>query len=189
MATVITGSGVRDMRELAVKLRAADPKMKRDLRRNFRQLAAPLVRDVQAAILAMPSKDGPPKEGGLRDDIAKTVSASTTISKSGIRLDIVSLGSRMPPGEDSLPKHTDSARGWAHPVFARGERFRLGPSRARKYQSRPAGEVPLVHFGRWTWVREEGRPQWFEGPIGNRARDVQAAAQAAMDSTARMLES
>jgi len=161
--TVITGPGVVQMRELAVKLRAADPKLKNELRRQFRQISAPTVRRVQTSIMDMASVGG---GGHLRAEIAATVSATTRITRNGVRLDIVSRGSKMPPGQEdeaTMPKHVDARGGWGHPVFARRGR-------------------PVV------WVRQYGKAQWFENPIMSAASTIAAAAQAALDDTLRQLE-
>lgn len=185
----ITGSGIEDMRALAVKLRAADPALKKELQKRFRAQARPVVRDVKQSILAMPAEHGGSKPGTvpLRAAIARTVGSSNRVTKNGIEVAVTSRGSRMPEGEETLPKHVDSARGWAHPVYARGSRFSLGPSRARKYRAVPTSLRPLVHQGRWTWVRQLGKPHWFEDPVlGHEAR-FRAAAQAAMDEIGRKL--
>lgn len=163
----VTGPGPAELKALAERLREADPKLRLELRRNMRKAADPLVREVQASILAMPSVHGsPPGRSSLRAAIARTVAASVGMTKAGVRVDIVSLGARMPQGEQNLNKLTDQRRGWGHPVFG------------RHWQTRKE----------WTWVRQFGRPGWFEGTISDHARDVQAQIQAAMDETKRKLE-
>jgi len=188
MATVVTGTGPEDMRALARRLREADPHLRRALLRELRRVTAPVVKDVQASILAMPAedKDHAPH---LRREIAATVSASVGLNRTGVRVNIISSGSKMPPGMSTLPKHTDSSRGWSHPVFAQGARFHLGRSHARRYRYRPQALRPLVHRASWTWAHQLGKPQWFEGAIASDAREVQDACQAAINDTARMLES
>jgi hypothetical protein len=179
----ITGPGVTDMLQLSLKLRAADPKLRRELYKNLKGASQPVVRRVQDSIRSMPAHT----ERGLREEVARTVYAAVSNRKSGVQLSIVSAARRMPQGKESLPAHLDSARGWAHPVYAGGSRFRLGPSRARKYKRLRPSKVPLVHLGQWTWVRQLGKPQWFEQPIINSYRDLRAAAQRALDETARDL--
>jgi hypothetical protein len=175
--TRITGGGTEEMRALAVKLRTADPKLKAGLRKRLRASAKPVVARVRVSIGEMPSHH----DGTLRREVARTVSAQVGVTKNGIRLDIVSRGARMPAGKDTLPKHLDSARGFAHPVYAGGPRFTTGPSRSARHPGAP------VSRGAWTWVRQQGKPQWFEEPIARCARELQSGAQAAMDDVARML--
>jgi hypothetical protein len=180
----VTGPGVEEMRLLSLKIRAADPKLKRQLRKRFRDVSNPLVAKVQASILTashfrtMPSglprpgtgKQRPGrtwhKTGSLREEIAKTVRSSVRFTRDGVALDIVSYGSRMPPGKGNLPHHTDVGKGWGHPVFAR----------------------PAVARGDRVWVREWGEPNWFEGTIARNAGDVKRAAEEAMNDVKHWLE-
>jgi hypothetical protein len=183
----ITGTGVPEMKALAVKLRAADPALQRELRRQFRQIANPLAESARQSIMSMPAKDedAPPH---LRAEVAKTVYASVGITKTGVRVDIVSNGNRMPEGMRNIPAYLDQPQGWSHPVFAHGERFHLGRSRARKFRFRPAVLRPLVKRGSWTWVKQVGKPGWFEGPLEARAGfEGRDAAQAAIESVKRKL--
>lgn len=152
--TVIAGGGPEQLRILAVKLRTADPVITKNLRRQFRDLAGPVVASVQRSILTMPSHHGAPH---LRADIAKTVGSSVNVTKNTVRLSIVSQGRRMPAGEAKLPSHTDAAKGWGHPVFAHGPRHT------------------------WHWVHQQGKPGWFEKPIRDAEPDVRRACQSVLD--------
>jgi hypothetical protein len=191
------------MRALSVKLRAADPKLKRQLRKHFSEVANPLVAKVQQSILTAGHFVTPPRpfakrhgvpgrtwhhEASLRAEIAGTIRSSVRFTRDGVALDIVSFGSRMPPGKGNLPHFVNEGRGWAHPVFARGERFVMGPSRAKKYAGLAPADIPLVHRGNWVWVREIGKPHWFEEPISRSAGDVKRAAQQAIDDVKKMLD-
>jgi hypothetical protein len=165
--TRITGNGPGELKSLAVRLREADPRLKNELRRNFRKEADPVVRKVQASILAMPVTRGgsPPGRVPLREAIARTVTSSVRITAKGVQVDIVSLGSRMPQGEGNMAAHVNARRGWGHPVFGR--------------HTMPRQD--------WTWRRQIGKPGWFTNPVSNSARDFQDGAQAAMDETKRKL--
>lgn len=162
--TRVTGTGPEQMKALAVRLREADPRLRNELRRNFRKSAEPVVRKVQASILSMPVTRGgsPPGRVPLRAAIARTVTSSVRITAQGVQVDIVSLGSRMPTGEGNMAAHVNARRGWGHPVFQR------------------RGRDPV-------WVREVGKPGWFQNPVTGSARDFQDGAQAAMDETKRKL--
>jgi hypothetical protein len=179
----VTGSGVLDMKLLAARLKEADPVLKRNLRRNFRAAAAPLVEDVKNSILTMPSHHA----GKLREQVAGTVVLRTSFSSAGVRVNIDSLGARMPAGKGTLPHHLDSDKGWNHPVYPRGPRFTLRTSRARKYRHLAEGKRPLVKQGAWTWVHQEGKPGWFERPITDGAREFRDAALAAITAVEREL--
>jgi hypothetical protein len=72
----------------------------------------------------------------------------------------------MPPGKGNLPHLANEASGWGHPVFGRSG----------------------VARGDWTWVREWGKPHWFEEPITRSAGDVKRAAQQAIDDVKKMLD-
>lgn len=157
----VTGSGVLDMKLLAAKLKEADPKLKRELRRNFRDAAEPVVGDVEQSILLMPSHHG----GTLRREVARTVVARTSFSSAGVRVQIDSLGSKMPAGKGTLPHHLDSDKGWHHPVWGHGPRSRWG----------------------WTRRRQLGKPGWFERPIADNAREFRDAALAAIAETEKHL--
>jgi hypothetical protein len=182
MPVVLTGDGPADMKALAVRLREADPRLRAELRRNFRAIGGPIVREVQKSVLGMRAEH---YREGLREEIAGTVSASTGITRTGVRLDIVSLGSRMPEGKDTLPQHTDSAKGWNHPVFGRAEAERVAVS-ARRAQGPGKGRG---HGRGWAWVKQWGKPRWFEGTITRSAPEARRAAQAALDDMRRRLES
>jgi hypothetical protein len=179
----VTGPGVLDMKLLAAKLKEADPALKRELRKNFRDAAKPLVRDVQQSILTMPSHHA----GQLREEVAKTVVLRTSFAASGVRVNIDSVGSKMPQGKGTLPHHLDSGKGWNHPVYARGPRFTLRRSRARKYRHLKEDLKPLVKQGAWTWTHQEGKPGWFEKPIADNAREFRDAALKAIAETEKHL--
>ena len=149
------------MKLLAARLRDADPVLKRELRRNFRDAAESVIGDVEQSILLMPSHH----DGTLRRETARTVVLRTSFSASGVRVNIDSLGSRMPPGKGTLPHHLDSAKGWNHPVWARGPRARWN----------------------WTKTRQHGKPQWFERPIADNARQFRDAALKAIAETEKHL--
>lgn len=161
--TRVTGTGVPKMKLLAEQLREADPALKRELRRRLRDAARPATHAAMRSILDMPSHHG----GTLREEVSRTIIQTTSLTKNGIRVQISSLPQRMPRGKETLPKHLDSGRGWKHPVFA---------TRIRR----------LKHQDRW--VRQFGKPGWFEAPITSHAGEFRDAAQKAIDHVRRQLE-
>jgi hypothetical protein len=178
----ITGPGVVDMETLALRLKEADPILKRELRRKMKAAAGPLVRDVQAAILSAPSHHG----GNLRAEIAATVSASVGISPTrGVALNILSRGSKMPPGKGTLPMHFNDDRRFHHPVFGR-EQAEAEAVAARRSLGKGAGRG---HGRGWTWVHQFGHANgWFDDTISQGALVLRMAVQAAMNETKRKLE-
>ena len=182
----VTGPGVDEMKLLAARLKEADPKLKKELRRNFRDAAEPVLGDVEQSILLMPSRH----DGTLRREVIKTLSLRTSFSASGVRVSIDSIGSKMPEGKGALPHHIDSDKGWNHPVYAKGDRFFLRPSRARKYRHL-TGHLehlkPLVKQNAWTWTHQLGKPGWFEKPITDNARAFRDAALKAIEAVEREL--
>lgn len=156
----VAGTGPAELRLLSAKLRAADPALRRELLRQFRKVAAPTVRRVQASALGMPAVK---YHEGLREQVARTVYASTGVTKAGARLNIVSAGRRMPEGKENLPAYMNRARGWGHPVFQRRGR-------------------------RAVWVRQHGDTSWFESPVIQAAPALRQAAQRAIDDVKHQLE-
>ncbi len=157
----VTGSGVPGMKLLAAKLKEADPKLKRELRKKFRDAAEPVAGDVEQSILLMPSHH----DGTLRREVAGTVVVRTSFSSAGVRVQIDSLGSKMPAGKGTLPHHLDSGKGWNHPVWGHGPRSRW----------------------HWTRRRQLGKPAWFEKPVIDNAREFRNAALAAIAETEKHL--
>ena len=153
--TTVTGTGPLEMKVLSAKLRGADAELVKNLRRQLRQEAAPSVTAVKASIAGMPSRH----DGTLRKQLARTVSARTSIRRGGVALDVVSAGRRMPPGKQNLNGYTDQAKGWDHPVYG----------------------------NRKTWRHQVGKPGWFAVPVSKRAPAFRAAAQRAIGETRRKL--
>lgn len=173
----VTGPGVLDMKLLAARLREADPALKRNLRRAFKDAAEPVAGDVEQSILLMPSHH----DGTLRRQIAKTITVKTSFSASGVRVSIESDGRKMPRGKETLPHHTDSAKGWNHPVWGRAE---------AEAESVALQEIHGKGFGHgrgWTWVKQFGKPGWFERPVIDNAREFRDAALKAIDEVERHL--
>jgi hypothetical protein len=158
----VTGTGVTGMEVLAVKLKAADPKLRRALYKRLRDESRPTADAVRRSALAMPAGK---YERGLRAEVAATITTSTSVTKTGARVTINSLGRRMPEGKQNLPVHMDRKRGWGHPVYADRKKPR----------------------GRWTWVHQTARPGWFEDPVIDRAPQLRNACQKAVDDIAREL--
>jgi hypothetical protein len=129
------------------------------LKRELRRSMRTAAGPVVAAVRASILSMPSHHDGSLRAGTARTVSSSVGLTRTGARLDIVSAGRKMPAGEDRLPGFLDSAKGWSHPVFG----------------------------NRDVWVRQHGKPAWFERPPAVAAPALRRAVQDAMDATARKL--
>jgi hypothetical protein len=164
---VVTGTGVRRMRELGLRLRGQDKALRVELVAAARRAAEPIVADVRSAVMDVPSRGmttggafaraahlNRKRPRGLRASIAQATGAQVATTGKNVGVKIRVKVSKLPPDQVTLPWALDSPTGWRHPVF-----------------------------GNDVWVKQVGRP-WFASTI----RKHQAAAQAqiglAMDATA-----
>lgn len=150
--------GLRD-RQLADRLRTAEPVLARSLRTEFRRAANVAADRARGRILAAASHS----DGSLRAAIAASVSVRAGASRSGFGAEIRSDGRRMPPGEQNLAAYANSRgryRRWRHPVF-----------------------------GRDRWVSQEwpSAAGWFDDTLDEGVAEYQAAARRAMDDVRRYL--
>jgi hypothetical protein len=155
--TRVTGPGVAQLHLLSLKLKAANPVLRRQMRAHLRRAADPIADGVRRAALEIPSHH----DGALRGEIAGAVVSRLRAPRHGASLDVAVLPSRMPPGKETLPAHFDSRRGWGHPVYGDG------PRRG------------------WTWVHQTGRPGWFESAAQAAHDDARAAFERAIDDLGR----
>lgn len=155
MATV-TGGGREELKRLALELKGADKSLRDNLRKQFREASKPVVEATRNAILASPSKH----DGTLREEAAKTVSAQVLMSSRQVQLNIVSRGSRMPEGKQTLNGYLNDSARWKHPVYGH----------------------------RKTWVHQNSHAKgWFTDTISGQEADLRRAAEAALEETARKL--
>lgn len=110
-----------ELSHLIVELqRMNNDKITRLMRLRLRQTASPLLPQVRAAILNLPSKGTVPykQPPGLRLRIADCVEAWTFINGSIVQVGIAVNGARMPDGQKALPLYMEGAKApWRHPVF------------------------------------------------------------------------
>lgn len=92
---------------------------------------------------------------GLRESVA--AATKLQITAKGVRFVVSSA--QLPEGQQSLPRHLDSAKGWRHPVFGNRE----------------------------VWVAERGGP-WFAETLKKRAPEFRATIVDAMEQTKADLE-
>lgn len=170
-----------ELQFLAAELRRAGSRdVLAELRRGLKDAAADAAGAARQSILSMPSKH----DGTLRQGIAGNVKVSARLGASRVRVSITATG---PARWRGAAADTDS-ESWNHPVYPRGPRFRLAPSRARKYRHLAEGDRPLVKRGAWTWVKQESnRPGWFENSINGHEADFDRAVDKVTDRIERRL--
>jgi hypothetical protein len=113
MGYEIRGDGPAKMRELAAKLKTADPVLKRELRRALKDAAGGAADAARASILAMPGeKVGIPP---LRAAVANSVVVRTSLTGT-VQVSIVAEPNRMPTGEGNMPKRLNQET-FSHPVY------------------------------------------------------------------------
>lgn len=151
----------RGIRRLAIALQAeADgKKMRSDFIRELRKAVDPAKDQAKSAIMSMHST-GLTRGAPLRAAIASQVKTEIRISgdTAGIR---VKAGRRgMPRGFGQAPRRTNAPEGWRHPVFGRDTRI---------------------------WVRQIGKPGWFDDTLSAGRNEYRLAIHRAMEATARRI--
>lgn len=132
---------------------ATGKRLRRDLGKELRKAAQPIVMDARTNILGMPSSARGARIP-LRATIAREVKVQTRWSgrNTGVR---IRVGKRkMPRGFRNAPKRLNSGRGWRHPVF---------------------GDLE-------TWVQQSGRPSWFHDATRSHRPEVRRAVLRAMNA-------
>lgn len=153
----------KSLQDLSRRLMAeADgKKLRRDLGKELKRAAIPIVTHAKSNVMSMPSSGGGAAGAPLRATIARQVKTQVRWSgrSTGVRIRVGR--SKMPRGFKNAPKRLNSARGWRHPVFGDTDR----------------------------WVTQQGRPSWFhEATRGHRTevrKAIQRAMKAAADRVAR----
>jgi hypothetical protein len=177
MGYEIRGDGPAKMRELAAKLKTADPILKRELRKALKDAASSGADAARASILAMPGKKiGTPP---LRAAVANSVVVRTSLTGT-IRVFIVAEPNRMPPGEGNMPYRLNQAT-FNHPVFG----SKLGEQASVLLKK--AGGKGGGHGRGWTWVTQDGWEGWFDNSIRSVGPDLETKVGDAMDTTSAYL--
>lgn len=167
-------------RQLAKDLRKAGrTDLRKALRKKISEAGRPVLDDVKAAVRELPvtSRGGGTgqrrrhnvarattdraktsaarRHAGLRATIASATKLQITAK--GVRFVVQS--SKLPPDQQSLPRHLDSEKGWRHPTF--GDRD--------------------------NWVHQRGRP-YFAVTIKKKAPTFRRAALEAMEEIRKQIE-
>jgi hypothetical protein len=151
-----------DLADLAAAVRYEDDGkvLRRQLLQNLRKAVKPAADGAKASILSMPSGGLRQPGGGLRRAIAKQVKTEVKLSGKSAKVKVKVRRKDMPRGFKNAPKVVGQAGGWRHPSF------------------------PISKDGSRPWVRQVGKPDWFDGPMQRHRAEYRAAVKAAMDETA-----
>jgi len=144
---------------IALRAEADGKKLRNDFIRELRKAVEPAKDDSKSAIMSMHSS-GLTRGAPLRAAIASQVKTEVRVSgdRSGIR---VKAGRRgMPRGFGQAPRRTNAGEGWRHPVFGRDARI---------------------------WVRQIGKPGWFDDTLSARRDEYRIAVHRAMEAAARRI--
>lgn len=176
MPVEIAVTGQAELAALAVRLKAAPPVLKRELRKELQAAGKPAVDHVRDAIRTIPirgsggggskaraafkpRKHPTPGMHGLRETIARATKMQVLFNGDNSKITIRTFTRNLPEGQRKLPRYLDSDKGWRHPVFGR----RKDP-----------------------WVKQTGKP-WFYETLKKEAPNVRVHCLAAMRRTAEMV--
>jgi|SRR6185369_209755 len=149
----------------ALRKESDGKELARDLRRNLRVVVQPALEAARAAILTMPSQSV--RQPSLRASVAKQTKIVVRTTGRHPGISIVSSKKGMPRGFRNAARHLNAKGGWRHPVYQRIS---------------PAGKEINV------WVRQIGKPGWFDGTIRPFKQPAKEAAAAALREAARRIE-
>lgn len=142
----------------AMKAEADGKALRRDLLREIRDAARPLVPSLQSAVRALPDVSPATASPSLREAVASQITVGARLSgrSTGVK---VTVGTKKDPrGFRFAGRKLNSRRGWRHPVFGNRE----------------------------VWATQTGR-EWFEPTILTRREEVQRAVMDAVEAMARRI--
>lgn len=142
----------------AIAAEADGKALRRDLLREIRGVARPLVPDLQSAVRALPDVSPAAAEPSLREAVASQVTVGARLSgrSTGVK---VTVGTKKDPrGFRFAGRKLNRRGGWKHPVFGNRE----------------------------AWVTQTGR-EWFEPTILRRRDEVTRAVMDAVEAMARRI--
>jgi hypothetical protein len=152
-----------DLKDLAaaLKLEAGGQVMRRDLVRALKVAIKPAVAQAKASILSMPA--GTSHRGApLRRAVARQITTEVALTQRRALVKVKVRRRNMPRGFSNAPKNLSESGGWRHPVF---------PQPGRKV----------------AWVRQIGKPGWFDQPMRAHQAEYRAAIQKVMEDTANRI--
>lgn len=161
--TVQTGiNGGHQFRDLVRTLRATGRgDLKKELNKDIREAAKPVVQDVKRAALALPDRSKARRKDGksIRQEIANAVQLS--IRQDGVR---IIVNKKKLPADSVSMAHAFEKGSWRHPVHAK----------------------PTETRGQWTWVVQKGKT-WFKPTVAASETRFRRAVLDTIDRVAKQI--
>ena len=142
----------------ALKAEADGKILRRELLKELKATTTPLISDLKAAALSIPSSGGSAGGQALRPAIAASLKPTVRLSGQGTGVKI-------------RASKTPQVRG-----------FSLAGRRMNKASFR------RQVFGRGVWVEQTGKPGWFDDTTKGRNDDIRRDVLKAIDDTVRMIQ-
>lgn len=161
MADIRLGVDASGLREVSRQLRRLEDgkELRKELAAELRGAVQPAVAEARGAIMSMPARGT--VSPALRSAIAKRVlpEVHTTGRWTGVRV----RAAQTPEirGFRNAARRTQSRDGWRHPTFGRR--------------------------GKGDWVKQRGKPDWFDRSIAKHRAAYETAVREALDRWARKL--
>lgn len=156
-----------DLAKLLRELKANEPKVATNLRRNLRNVAKSAAEDVKTEVLKPPPNDAPGSVGtraGIASGVGVRINTGAKSRSQGVA--IVGSSKGLPADRKAMLRLYNKPQGWRHPVFAQ--------------ERRSGGLRGFLGGTERVWVHQQGRP-FFQPVLAKRTDDVQRAIQAAVD--------
>lgn len=142
----------------ALKAEADGNKLRRDLAKRLRAVMEPVTGEIRSGLMAMPTSGALQAGGGpLRAEVLKHLKVETRFSGRATGVR-VRIKKRGPRGFALAARRLNRKNGWRHQLW-----------------------------GRDVWVRQVGKPDYFDDPIQERAPESRRAVLEAMNETAKRI--
>jgi hypothetical protein len=139
----------------ALKKEEDGKRLRRELARDLRRALEPALGEIRSGLMAMPTAGALPTEGGpLRTEVLKHLKAEARLSGRKTGAN-VKIKKRGPRGFAMAARRLNRDKGWRHPVY-----------------------------GRDVWVRQIGKPGFFDDPLRQRRGEYRDAVRRVMAETA-----
>lgn len=156
---VVSSAAYHEWRALQVRLRKADPELKRNLRKQIRKSGDPALKTVRRATRGIKMTSQPSAGGGDSSGLRRRLSAATRLKVLVSAISFVVVEDRVDPSHGATLTAGSEGTSWRHPVFG----------------------------NRNVWVRQTGSP-WFYPTLRAQTPAFRRAVEQAMRDTIAMLE-
>lgn len=152
---------------VAIKYEEDGAVMRREFVRNLRAAVDPAAKEAKASIMSMPSGGLRQDGGSLRAAVAKQVKTQVSLTTRKAAVKVKIKKNKYPRGFNNAPKALQLAGGWRHPVV-----------------QKPLGKGVHGPLPAPRWVKQVGKPGWFDEPLRSHRARYRAAVEEAMQHTA-----